>query len=62
MGLSNVIQLFGGLGVFIYGMKLMSESLEKAAGNNLKSLLSSMTSNRFFGVFTGFLITCIIHI
>ena len=61
MGLSNVIQLFGGLGVFIYGMKLMSESLEKAAGNNLKSLLSSMTSNRFFGVFTGFLITCIIQ-
>ena len=61
MGLSNVVQLFGGLAIFIYGMKTMSESLEKAAGNNLKNLLSSMTSNRFFGVFIGFLTTCVIQ-
>lgn len=61
MGYANIIQLFGGLGIFIYGMKLMSESLEKSAGNNLKNLLSSMTSNRFFGVLTGFLITSIIQ-
>ncbi|HOJ63751.1 MAG TPA: Na/Pi cotransporter family protein [Spirochaetota bacterium] len=53
--------LLGGLGIFIYGMKLMSESLEKASGDNLKILLSKMTSNRFLGVLTGFLITAIIQ-
>ena len=57
----NVIKLLGSLGIFIYGMKLMSESLQKLAGNNLKNLLASMTSNRFFGAITGLLITSIIQ-
>jgi phosphate:Na+ symporter len=40
---------------------MMSESIEKAAGNRLKSILSTMTTNRFLGVFTGFLVTCFIQ-
>jgi len=61
MAVEIVIKLLGGLGVFIFGMKIMSESLEKAAGNNLKNLLSAVTSNRLIGIFTGFIITCIIQ-
>ncbi|MDD3741951.1 MAG: Na/Pi cotransporter family protein, partial [Bacteroidales bacterium] len=45
----------------LYGMKLMSEALQKVAGSNLRKILSAMTSNRFLGVFTGLLITAIIQ-
>lgn len=61
MNIGMYFQLFGGLGVFIYGMKVMSESLGKAAGGNLKKLLSTMTTNRFTGVLTGFTVTSIIQ-
>ncbi|MCG8570277.1 MAG: Na/Pi cotransporter family protein [Spirochaetes bacterium] len=56
-----ILTVGGGLGIFIYGMKLLSESLENAAGENLKKILSSMTNNRFFGVFTGFFVTSIVQ-
>ncbi|HBD95848.1 MAG: hypothetical protein A2015_04580 [Spirochaetes bacterium GWF1_31_7] len=61
MGISNVIFIFGSLGIFIYGMMLLSDSLEKAAGDRLKGVLSTMTSNRFLGLLTGFVVTSIIQ-
>ncbi len=61
MQISNIITIFGGLGVFLYGMKLLSDSLETAAGDSMKKILSSLTGNRFFGVFTGFALTSIIQ-
>ncbi len=60
-GLISTLQLLGSLGIFLYGMKLMSESLQKVAGNKMRSILSTMTSNRVMGVFTGFFITAIIQ-
>ena len=47
--------------MFLYGMKIMSEGLQKAAGNRLRGILSAMTANRTMGVFTGFLITALIQ-
>ena len=60
-GFLDFLKLLGALGLFIFGMKLMSESLQKVAGSKLRSILSAMTSNRFMGVFTGFIITGIIQ-
>lgn len=60
-GILNVIELLGALGFFIYGMKVMSEGIQKAAGNQLKNILGTMTSNRYTGVLTGFLITAIVQ-
>lgn len=56
-----MIELLGALGFFIYGMKIMSEGIQKAAGNQLKNILGTMTSNRYTGVLTGFLITAIVQ-
>lgn len=60
-GLLESLNLLGALGFFIFGMKIMSEGIQKAAGNKLRQILSSMTRNRFLGVFTGFLITLLIQ-
>lgn len=57
----DFLTLIGSLVLFLFGMKLMSESLQKVAGNKLRKILSVMTSNRFFGVLTGALITGIIQ-
>lgn len=57
----NALELIGSLGFFIYGMKVMSEGLQKAAGTKMRQILGAMTRNRFFGVLTGFLITAIIQ-
>lgn len=57
----DFLTLVGSLGVFLYGMKIMSESLQKVAGSKMRSILSVMTSNRFFGVLTGFLITAVVQ-
>ena len=46
MSFANVLSLLGGLGLFLFGMKIMGEGLEKAAGNRLKSLLEMVTHNR----------------
>ena len=51
----------GALGFFIYGMKIMSEGIQKAAGQKLREILGAMTKNRFFGVITGFLITSLVQ-
>ncbi|TGL17411.1 Na/Pi cotransporter family protein [Leptospira yanagawae] len=56
-----LIQVLGGLGIFIYGMKLLSESLQRVAGDRLRSFLSSMTRNRVSAVFSGLFITSTIQ-
>ena len=53
--------LLGAVGLFLYGMKVMSEGLQKAAGDRLRNILSAMTRNRFTGTITGFLITALIQ-
>jgi len=60
-GIVEILTLLGSLGVFLYGMKLMSEALQKVAGEKLRSILAAMTSNRVLGVFTGFFITAVIQ-
>jgi len=57
--LLEVMEILGALGVFLFGMKIMSEALQKVAGERLKSLLSMMTTNRVSGVATGFFTTSI---
>jgi len=59
--IGKVLTLIGALGLFLFGMKLMSESLQRVAGDRMRSILASMTSNRLKGVLTGFLITSTIQ-
>ena len=61
MGILQVFTLLGALGMFLYGMNLMSSGLQKAAGDKLRGFLSAMTSNPFKGVLTGLGITSIIQ-
>ena len=60
-GLFDVLQLIGALGFFIYGMKVMSEAIQKVAGDNLRGIMNTITSNRLSGVLTGFLTTAVIQ-
>ncbi|MEQ8906361.1 Na/Pi cotransporter family protein [Ekhidna sp.] len=60
-GLFEFLNLLGALGFFIYGMKVMSEGIQKVAGAKMRNILSSMTSNRAKGVFTGFTITSLVQ-
>jgi phosphate:Na+ symporter len=53
--------LLGALGLFLYGMKIMSEGVQKLAGHRMRNALNKTTSNRFFGVITGFFITSIVQ-
>lgn len=57
----DFLTLVGSLGMFLYGMKIMSEGLQKAAGDRMQHILASMTNNRFAGVLTGVLITALIQ-
>ncbi|HRW63317.1 MAG TPA: Na/Pi symporter, partial [Bacteroidales bacterium] len=57
----DFLTLVGSLGLFLYGMKLMSEALQKIAGDNMRNILAKMTSNPVKGVFTGLLITVVIQ-
>ena len=62
--MSNLLQVFtliGALGMFLYGMTLMSEGLQKTAGDKLRSFLASMTSNRFKRVMTGLGVTALVQ-
>ena len=61
MSILQIFTLLGALGMFLYGMNLMSSGLQKAAGDRLRSFLSAMTSNPFKGVMTGLGITTIIQ-
>lgn len=57
----DFLTLIGSLGLFLYGMKIMSEGLQKVAGDKMRGILSAMTSNRVTGVLTGVLITALIQ-
>ncbi len=59
--LLNILSLLGSLGLFLFGMKTMSEGLEKFAGDRLRSVLAAMTKNRFMGVLTGIVVTALIQ-
>ncbi|WP_279070194.1 Na/Pi cotransporter family protein [Faecalicoccus pleomorphus] len=61
MDLSLILKLLGGLALFLYGMQMMSDGLEKAAGDRLKTILEKLTSNRILGVIVGALITAAIQ-
>ena len=61
MGILQIFTLLGALGMFLYGMNMMSSGLQKAAGDRLRGLLSAMTSNPFKGVMTGLGITTVIQ-
>ena len=61
MGILQIFTLLGALGMFLYGMNLMSSGLQKAAGDKLRGLLSTMTSNPFKGVMTGLGVTTVIQ-
>lgn len=56
-----IIPFAGGLGMFIYGMQIMAQGLENAAGSRMKSLLEVLTKNKFFGVLLGAFITAVIQ-
>ena len=57
----DFLRLIGSLGLFLYGMKIMSEGLQKFAGDSLRRILTAMTTNRVTGVLTGVLITPLIQ-
>ncbi len=59
--LFDFLRLIGSLGLFLYGMKIMSEGLQKFAGDSLRRILTAMTTNRVTGVLTGVLITALIQ-
>ena len=56
-----IIPFVGGLGMFIYGMQIMAQGLENAAGSKMKSILEALTTNKFMGVLLGALITAVIQ-
>lgn len=57
----DFLYLLGSLGLFLYGMKIMSEGLQKVAGDRMRSILSAMTHNRFLGVLTGLVVTALVQ-
>ena len=61
MGITDILSLLGGLALFLYGMHMMSNGLEAAAGNRMKSILEKLTSNRIKGVLVGAVITAVIQ-
>ncbi len=61
MSITDIFMLFGGLGFFLFGMKLMSEGLEKAAGAKMRGILEFFTKNRFVGMMVGIVFTAIIQ-
>ncbi len=61
MGITEILGLLGGLALFLYGMQMMSNGLEDAAGNRMKRILEKLTANRFLGVLVGAGITAVIQ-
>ena len=59
--LLNVLSVLGGLAMFLYGMALMSEGLQKSAGDRLRAFMAKMTSNAFKRVLTGTVVTCLVQ-
>ncbi|MDD2648029.1 MAG: Na/Pi cotransporter family protein [Eubacteriales bacterium] len=61
MSFMNVLSLFGGLGLFLFGMKTLGEGLERAAGSKLRNLLTVLTKNRLLAMLVGILITAVMQ-
>ncbi len=61
MSITNILSLLGGLALFLYGMQMMSNGLEAAAGNKMKQILEKLTANRFLAVAVGAAITAVIQ-
>ena len=61
MKLTNLFSMLGGLALFLYGINMMSNGLEMAAGDKMKTILEKLTSNRILGVLVGALVTAIIQ-
>ena len=61
MDIFDILTMIGGLCLFLFGMNIMGESLERAAGNSLRSLLGKLTSNRMLGFLTGMAVTAVIQ-
>ena len=61
MDLFDVLEMIGGLCLFLFGMNVMGESLERAAGSSLRTLLGKLTSNRMLGFLTGLAVTAVIQ-
>ncbi|MBO4336943.1 MAG: Na/Pi cotransporter family protein [Lachnospiraceae bacterium] len=61
MSFAVILKLMGGLGLFLYGMKVMSDSIENAAGAKLRAILEKLTTNRFMGMLLGILVTAAIQ-
>lgn len=59
--IGTTLSILGSLGMFLFGMKIMSESLQKLSGERLRGIMRTMTGNRFAGVGTGFLVTCMVQ-
>ncbi len=57
----DFLTLFGSLSLFLFGMKTMSVGIQKLAGDKMRAILSAMTSNRFMGILTGFLLTTLVQ-
>lgn len=57
----DIIRILGALAFFVYGMKMMSDGIQRAAGSQLRNILRTMTKNRFLGVGTGFLTTALVQ-
>ncbi len=61
MGIESIIKLLGGLGLFLFGMKIMSEGLERVAGDKMRNILAKLTNNRVAGVAVGTGVTAVIQ-
>lgn len=58
---ATIFGLMGGLGLFLFGMKIMSEGLQKVAGDRMRKILAALTNNRLIGTFVGLAVTAIIQ-
>lgn len=56
-----ILEVFGGLGLFLYGMKVMSDGLEQSAGNKMESIIEALTKNRFLAVIVGAVVTVLVQ-
>src|SRR6056300_1687187 len=57
----GLLYVLGGLGIFLFGMRVMSEGIQKVAGEGMRRIMATMTQNRFFGLLTGLLVTCLVQ-
>ena len=60
-GLLEILRLVGSLVLFLFGMRMMSEALQKAAGQGMRNILSKMTKNHFTGILSGLFLTALIR-